>query len=70
VERAVVGREQRSRGLAKRCLKIDLAATRWLMLNPGSPQSAVTNTSPYYLDGLPVSRHTYYDAIHFGRPCP
>jgi hypothetical protein len=42
--------------------KIDLAADnpRWLMLNPGSPQSAVTNTSPYYLDGLPVSRHTYY----------
>lgn len=43
-------------------LKIDLAADQpsWVVVNPGSAESAVVQNSPYYTDGLPVSRHGYY----------
>lgn len=44
--------------------KIDLAAAapRWTLVHPGSPWSQVTPNGHHYLDGLPVSRHTYYTA--------
>ncbi|HEX4932230.1 MAG TPA: hypothetical protein VFV33_03570, partial [Gemmatimonadaceae bacterium] len=43
---------------------IDLAADvpRWRLAHPGSPRSMVTPNGDHYLDGLPVSRHTYYSA--------
>jgi hypothetical protein len=44
--------------------KIDLSddAPRWVLAHPGSPWSMVTPNADHYLDGLPVSRHTYYSA--------
>jgi hypothetical protein len=41
---------------------IDLASDtpKWKLANRGSAKDAVTMDGPYYTDGLPVSRHTYY----------
>lgn len=36
----------------------------WRLLHPGSAESAVVVDQPYYRDGLPASRHTYYTAHH------
>lgn len=41
---------------------IELAADKpaWVMKHPSSPPEAYSLTSPYYADGAPVARHTYF----------
>mgnify|MGYP003694112709 CR=1 FL=1 len=69
----VVGREQRFTGSAQNAaFRIDLAADnpRWLMLNPGSPQSAVTNAPlrTTWMDCRCIAAHLLHDANSVSRP--
>jgi hypothetical protein len=43
-------------------LRFDFTADvpKWELVKDSTPQSLVVNDSPYYKDGSPVSRHTYY----------
>jgi hypothetical protein len=46
--------------------QLDLSddAPAWVKLHPGSDVSAVVVNVPYFTDGLPASRHTYYHTHH------